>query len=151
MALVTYDPFRMLDQIRDEMNQLFENRLVRGRGDVSSAATADWVPAVDIKEETDRFVILADIPGVDAKDLEITMENGVLTLRGQREEQTKEEREGYTRVERVRGTFYRRFTLPDTADSEKISAKTKNGVLELVIPKHERVQPKKISVAATIE
>jgi HSP20 family protein len=149
MALMPYDPFRMLDQLRDEMNKVFESRLARGGNDVSNVVTSEWVPAVDIREEVNRFVILADIPGVDSKDLEITMENGVLTIKGERGQATEEEREGYTRMERVRGTFYRRFTLPDTAESERISAKTKNGVLELVIPKHERVQPRKISVEST--
>jgi HSP20 family protein len=74
------------------------------------------------------------------------MENGVLTLRGERKWQTEEEKEGYKRVERARGTFYRRFSLPDTADAEKISAKSKNGELFITIPKHEKVQPRKISV-----
>jgi HSP20 family protein len=131
------------------MNKVFESRLARAGSDVSNVVTSEWVPAVDVKEEPNRFLILADIPGVDPKDLEITMENGVLTIKGERAEEAQEEREGYTRMERVRGTFYRRFTLPDTAESERISAKTKNGVLELVIPKHERVQPRKISVSAT--
>jgi HSP20 family protein len=149
MALMPYDPFRMLDQVREEMNKVFESRLARAGSDVSNVVTSEWVPAVDVKEEPNRFVILADIPGVDPKDVEITMENGVLTIKGERAEEAQEEREGYTRMERVRGTFYRRFTLPDTAESERISAKTRNGVLELVIPKHERVQPRKISVATT--
>jgi HSP20 family protein len=147
---MAYDPFRMLNQIQEEMNKLFESRVARAAGgDLSNVVTSEWVPAVDIKEEPNQFVILADVPGVDAKDIEITMENGVLTIKGQRATETQEEREGFTRVERVRGTFYRRFTLPDTADAEKIAAKSKNGVLELVIPKHERVQPRKITVEAT--
>jgi HSP20 family protein len=150
MALIPYDPFRMINQLQEEMNKLFENRVARAGGsDLSNVVTSEWVPAVDIKEEQERFVILADVPGVDPKDIEVTMENGVLTMKGQRSTEAKEEREGYTRVERVRGTFYRRFTLPDTADAERIGAKVRNGVLEVTIPKHERVQPRKISVEAT--
>lgn len=150
MALMPYDPFRMLNQLQEEMNKLFESRVTRaGGGDLSNVVTSEWMPAIDIKEEPDRFVILADVPGVDPKDIEVTMDNGVLTIKGQRVAETKEELEGFTRIERVRGTFYRRFTLPDTADAEKIGAKCKNGVMEVVIPKHERVQPRKISVEAT--
>jgi HSP20 family protein len=101
---------------------------------------------VDIREDKDAYVLHADVPGVDPKDIEVHMENGVLTIRGERKSETKEERENYKRVERVRGTFYRRFTLPDTADADKISAKSVNGVLEVRIPKQETVQPRRISV-----
>ena len=101
---------------------------------------------MDIKEETERFLIHADIPGVDPKDIEVHMENGVLTIQGRREKETREEREGFKRIERARGSFLRRFTLPDTADSEKITAKCNNGVLEVSIPKHNKVQPRKITV-----
>ncbi|MFB3101211.1 MAG: Hsp20/alpha crystallin family protein, partial [Gammaproteobacteria bacterium] len=114
--------------------------------DYSNVVTSRWRPAVDIKEEEDRFVIYADLPGIDPKDIEITMDQGVLTLKGERSEETKEEREGYRRVERVSGSFYRRFSLPDTADSERIEAKGKNGVLEITLPKHEKVQARKITV-----
>ena len=112
----------------------------------SSVVTSDWVPAVDIKETNDAFVLHADIPGVDPKDIEVHMENGILTIKGQRESEKKEEREGYKRVERSYGSFYRRFSLPDTANADKIGAKSKNGVLEITIPKKEAVQPRKISV-----
>lgn len=142
MALTRYEPWSLLDDLHKELNRLFEARVGAGEPE----ATSDWIPAVDIKDEQDKFVIHADVPGVDPKDIEITMENGVLAIKGQRETETKEEREGYRRVERARGTFYRRFSLPDTADADKITAKSRNGVLEIVIPKHERVQPRKIAV-----
>ena len=91
-------------------------------------------------------MIHADIPGVDPKDIDVHMENGILTIKGERQSETKEEREGYKRVERVRGSFYRRFSLPDTADAEAISAKSQHGVLEVVIPKQQKVQPRRIQV-----
>ncbi len=103
---------------------------------------------VDIKEEADKFVILADIPGVKPEDIEVNMEDGVLTIKGEKHSENKTEENGYKRVERTFGTFYRRFSLPDTADPEGITAKTKHGVLELVIPKREAAQPKKIKVEA---
>ncbi len=149
MSLVRYEPWSLFNRFQDELNRLTRNEYF-GRdandSDNSNVVTSHWRPAVDIKEEEDRFVILADIPGVDPKDIEITMENGVLTLKGERVSDKEESHEGYTRVERVRGTFYRRFSLPDTADADHIEAKGKNGVLEIVLPKHEKVQPRRITV-----
>ena len=147
MALVRYEPWNLLNQFQDEVNRLFESRLGDlNESDNSSIVTSGWRPAVDIKEEENRFVILADVPGVDPKDIEVTMEDGVLTLKGERSTQKEEEREGYKRIERARGSFYRRFSLPDSANAEGIKAKGKDGVLEIVIPKHERVQPRRITV-----
>ena len=102
--------------------------------------------AVDIREDKDCFTITADLPGVNAKEIEVHAENGMLTIRGERDSRKKEEREGYKRIERSYGSFFRRFTLPDTADTDKISAKADNGVLTVTIPKHEKLQPRKIAV-----
>lgn len=148
MTLVRYEPFSLLERFQRELNRLSTGDFSgdESGGDYSNVVTSNWHPAVDIKEEDNRFVILADLPGVDPKDIEITMQNGVLTIRGERRSEKDEEREGFRRVERARGTFYRRFSLPDTADSERIQAKGKDGVLEVVIPKHEKVQPRRISV-----
>lgn len=144
-----YEPWSRLNQLFKEMERSLEPRAGLSPGeDTSTIATVDWIPTVDIKEEKDRFVLLADIPGVDPKDIDISMENGVLTIKGERRFETEQEREDYKRIERARGTFYRRFSLPDTADAEKISAKGRNGVLEIVIPKHERTKPRKIAVSS---
>jgi HSP20 family protein len=142
MALVRYDPWNMLDQFRREMDRMYETR----GGEEREIATSDWVPAVDVREDADCFVITADIPGVDPKDVEVNSEGGQLTIKGQRDLEKKEQHEGYKRVERAYGSFFRRFTLPDTADVEKITAKTNHGVLEVRIPKHEKLQPRKITV-----
>jgi HSP20 family protein len=144
MALTRYEPWGMLNQLHREMDRLFAGQYP-SLGE-EAATAANWVPAVDIKVEDDRYIIHADLPGVDPKDIDITMEQGVLTIQGTRETVNKEESDKYTRTERVSGSFFRRFTLPDSADIEKISAKSSNGVLELVIPKQEKVQPRKISV-----
>ena len=144
MTLMKYEPWNLLEQMRREMDHAMDARTAEG----SSVATSDWVPAVDIKEEKDSFVIVADIPGVDPKDIEVRMESGMLTIKGEKESEKKEEREGYKRVERSFGSFYRRFSLPDTADAEKITAKSNNGVLEVRIGKQEQVQPRKISVSS---
>jgi HSP20 family protein len=113
---------------------------------VEPDSVSDWLPAVDICEEEDRFVLLADLPGVDPENIDIAMENGVLTIQGYRESETTDEQTGYKRYERVSGSFMRRFTLPDTANQEEISAETRHGVLEISIPKQVKKQPRKIDV-----
>jgi HSP20 family protein len=103
---------------------------------------------VDIHEEANQFALNVDLPGVDPKAVEITADQGVLTIRGQREDTRKESREGYRRVERITGEFQRRFSLPDSADAQNIKAKFLNGVLEVAIPKLAQVQPRRITVEA---
>ncbi len=141
MAITRYEPWSLLSQLQKELERSQDEA---GEG---SIATAEWAPAVDIKEEPDKFVIKADIPGVKPDEIEVSMEEGVLTIKGEKKTEATTEKEGYKRVERTYGSFYRRFSLPDTADAEAISAKSKHGVLEIVIPKKEAVKPKKISVA----
>jgi len=143
MAIIRYEPWGLLNQLQKELERSKDDK--SGEGTV---ATAEWAPAVDIKEEVDKFVIHADIPGVKPEDIEVSMEAGVLTVKGEKESEAKTEKEGYKRVERTYGSFYRRFSLPDTADGDAINAKCKHGVLEIIIPKREAVKPKRISVAA---
>jgi HSP20 family protein len=143
MALMTRnEPWSLFDQLRREMDRAL------AQGGEEGVTAADWVPAVDIREEGENFIIIADIPGVDPKAIDVHTENGMLIIKGEREPEKKEQREGYKRIERAHGTFFRRFTLPDTADVEKIQAKGQNGVLEVRIPKHEKLQPRKINVQA---
>ena len=146
MALVRYEPWNLFEKMQDELNRMGVLTRDTIEGDNSHIVTSTWRPAVDIREEPNRFVILADLPGVDPKDIEITMDKGVLTIKGERVSEKEEAKEGYQRVERMHGTFYRRFSLPDTADAEHIEAHGRNGVLEIVLPKHADVQPRKISV-----
>ena len=143
MSLVRYQPWGLMRSLHEDIDRLFEQRLGM---DETSGSVANWTPPVDIREEENRFVLHADIPGVKADDIEVTMENGVLTISGSREDVSREERNGYRRVERVAGRFFRRFTLPDTANADGITAKCHDGVLEVVIPKHERVMPRRINV-----
>jgi len=149
MAIVSYDPFGTLSKLHQEVNRAFQNRIGGLEGDdASTAATSNWTPAVDIEEQTERFVITADIPGVAPEDIDVTMDKGVLTIKGERKEEKNVEHDGFRRVERVRGTFYRRFTLPDSANAEGISAHGKNGVLEISIPKGEKAKARRISVGS---
>jgi HSP20 family protein len=142
--LVRYDPWSLVNRLHGDIDRLMKPSWREDDG-TTSAAT-EWAPAVDIKEEDERFVIEADVPGVSPEEIEITMEDGVLSLAGNRRAGSRTEREGYRRVERVTGRFYRRFTLPDTADAEAIEAKFNQGVLVVSIPKLAKVQPRKINV-----
>ncbi|MDF9391198.1 MULTISPECIES: Hsp20/alpha crystallin family protein [Methylococcus] len=143
MTISRNEPWSLLNQLQRELERSFE-----GRQGPDSAATAEWTPAVDIKEEADRYVLLADLPGVSPDNIDVSMEQGVLTLRGERNTEARTERSGYKRIERVYGSFYRRFSLPDTADADGISARYNNGVLEIVIPKKAAIQPRRIVVSA---
>jgi len=151
MSLVRYQPrtthpFRQThrgQQWADFFNQHFSDPNSEAASDV---VTSDWTPAVDVKETDTAFILHADIPGVEPKDIDVHMENGLLTIKGQRESEKHEEQDDYTRVERRYGQFYRRFSLPDTADAENINAKYNNGVLRISIPKHTKLQARKIKV-----
>ncbi len=148
MNVMPYEPWNTLQRFNQDVNRLF-SRGVRWPfedGDGSSVVTSHWTPAVDVKEEADRFVISADVPGVSREDIDITMENGILTIKGERKLAQDGQREGYRRSERLFGAFYRRFALPAGADAEHISAACTNGVLEIVIPKEEAVKPRRIEV-----
>lgn len=147
MTLIRYQPWDMFNQVREDMSRLLETHFGDLRdSDNSRVITSQWTPAIDIKEEPNQFVIYADVPGVKVEDIEITMENGVLTVKGERKFEKEQEKNGYRRVERATGSFYRRFSLPDSANAERIEAKNKDGVLEIVIPKQEKTLPRKIAV-----
>jgi len=145
-SLVRQDPWSLVPRLQDEINRLFGNV---NQND-SSSATASWVPAVDVHEYADRFELYVDIPGVDPEKVDLTLENGVLTLSGQRSEVSVKKQEDplYQRVERGQGNFYRRFVIPNTVDSEKVNATGKNGVLTVTIPKQAKAMPRRIQIAA---
>ena len=142
MTVVRYEPWALVSRLQKEVDRLFGAPLT------TAADSGAWLPPVDIFEEANQFVLRVDLPGVDPKAVEITSEQGVLTIRGQREDSRKESREGFRRIERISGEFQRRFSLPETADAQNIKAKVANGVLEVSIPKVAQVQPLKIQVEA---
>jgi HSP20 family protein len=145
MNLVRFEPWSIADLMQRDFDRLATRRF--GRSDVETPVS-DWVPAVDIVEEKDRFLLRADVPGVTPADIDVSMEDGVLTIAGERHTDTHEDADGIRRFERVSGRFYRRFTLPETADAEGIAAKSGNGILEVTIPKLPEVQPRRITVEA---
>ena len=132
--------------LQDELKQVFERFFGDNETDSSSVVTAQWVPRVDIKEEANRFVILADLPGVDPTTIEVDMDKGVLSIKGERKSEAKAEGERWSRNERAHGVFYRRFALPDSANPDGIAASGKHGVLEISIPKRPEASPRRINV-----
>jgi len=142
MSLTRYRPLNIRDQFQRELSQFFN----AGTDNDNNIVTSDWSPSVDVKETDTDYQLIADIPGVDPKDIEVNAENGVLTIKGERKTETTDEKTDYKRVERSYGAFYRRFSLPDTADAEHISAKSEHGVLAITIPKQAKVQARKIEV-----
>jgi HSP20 family protein len=142
MTILRYEPWSLVNRLHRQFDEA-----------ISAAAEGDsdgawWIPQVDVHEEPERFAVLIDVPGVEPKDIEITAEKGVLTIRGERHTRTQEESSAYRRLERRSGKFLRRFTLPDSANLDAISAKHTQGVLEVTIPKQAKLQPRRIEVAA---
>lgn len=141
----------VFSQLHRQLNRSFESQAAANSAD--SSATADWVPPADVAEFADRFVLQLDVPGVSIDAIDITLDQGVLAISGQRgvEQGGKEAKvEGLerSRIERLQGRFYRRFTLPDTVDVGAVKASSRDGILEVVIPKQPKAQPRRIEVAA---
>ena len=150
MAIVRWEPFRDLVSLQERMNRLFEDSFRgtgRAAGDEDWALGGSWAPAVDIFEQGGDIVLKAELPGVDAKDVDIRVENNILTLRGERKLDNEVKRESYHRVERSYGSFSRSFTLPTVVDTDKIKADYRDGVLRVTLPKREEAKPKQITIS----
>jgi len=142
MSMLRYQPITLFDHFNNDINRY----LVKNRGKAAAGQERDWAPAVDIREEESRYLLSADIPGVDREKIEITLEDGVLTIKGERREESATSGQDFRRKERVHGTFMRQFTLPETVDSLNISAAVKDGVLDVIIPKLAKPQPTRITI-----
>ena len=143
MNIVHFEPWRLMGQLNREIDQLFgDSRSNAGAGE----ATNSWTPLVDVHEEPERFTVHADLPGVLPADIQVTADQGVLTIRGARRIEKRENHKRFERLERIEGDFLRRFTLPENARAEEITAKQSNGVLEVVIPKQPVVEPHRVKV-----
>ncbi|MEP6484740.1 MAG: Hsp20/alpha crystallin family protein [Rudaea sp.] len=147
MTITRYYPWAQNRRFQDEIKQVFDPFIGEDDTDQSNVVTSQWTPRVDIKEEDKRFVIQADIPGVDPSQIEVQMDKGILSVKGERAAELTAENTTTTRVERARGSFYRRFALPDSVDAEGISATGKHGVLEISIPKKPQTTPRRISIS----
>jgi HSP20 family protein len=139
-----FEPFRGTSTLQDQINRLFTDRFERS-GDESNLTS--WAPAVDIFETEHELVVKADLPEIDPKDLDIRVENNILSIRGERKFESKVSEDRYLRVERAYGSFSRSFSLANTVNSEAIKADYQNGVLTLTVPKREEAKPKQIKVS----
>lgn len=142
MSLTIYDPFRGVRALQSEINRLFERDFMESGADLS-----EWGIRVDVKEDENQVVLRADLPGMEQKDIRVHVENGVLSISGERHFNKEEKREDFHRIERSYGRFSRAFSLPSATDASNIKATYKNGVLEVVLPKHESARPRQIEVA----
>ncbi|MDH3545843.1 MAG: Hsp20/alpha crystallin family protein [Gammaproteobacteria bacterium] len=145
MNLVRFEPWSIIDQLHRDLSRSAQRGFATGNGE---NAVVDWVPAVDIVEHKDRFVVRADVPGVDPAAIDVSMDAGILSVSGERHAEDRSDVDGVQRYERSSGRFYRRFTLPETAAAEGITAKSANGILEISIPKLPEVQARRIKVEA---
>ena len=148
MAMSRWDPFRDLMSIQNELNRLF-GRTYTGGGSDAGTALGAWVPAMDIYETKDEFVVHVELPGVDPESVDVSVEDSTLSIKGERSFYTNVDEDSFHRVERRYGSFMRSITLPQTADAERIEAGFDQGVLTIHVPKVEAAKPKKITVKAT--
>ena len=147
MAITRTDPFRNFFNLQDQLFRTFD--ATYGRGDREESMTATWSPLVDIFEDQDGITLKAELPEVDAKDVDIQLEGNTLTLRGERKLEKDDNRDGYHRIERTYGAFSRTFTLPEMVDVEHITAQSKDGVLRIHLPKKPETKPRQIKVAVS--
>ncbi|MCH7821346.1 MAG: Hsp20/alpha crystallin family protein [Proteobacteria bacterium] len=145
MNLVRFQPWSVVDLLHRDFDRPALRRFGREDG---SNAVADWAPAIDIVEQKDRFVVRADVPGVEPANIHVTMDGRVLSVAGERKAEDRSDADGVQRFERVSGRFERRFTLPESADADGITAKSAHGILEISIPKRPELQARRITVKA---
>ena len=148
MALVRWDPIRELDTLQGEMNRLFSSFFDSPTAPANGGATTRrWIPAMDLVETAEHFVLKADLPGIEQSDVSIELEKNVLTVAGERKTEHEEKHEGYYRVERATGSFSRSLTLPEGVDPDGVTASFHNGVLEVRIPKPAAAKPRRVQIA----
>jgi HSP20 family protein len=142
------DPFRELDRIQNEMNSLFNWSITDGRDRDKEAGFLSYAvsPSVDYDEDENNVMIKADLPGIDKKNIDVHVQDGVLTIKGERKEEEKSKKHGARVTERYYGSFYRQISLPTAVDETKVAAEYKDGVLSLTLPKKEEAKPKQIKV-----
>jgi HSP20 family protein len=145
MTLVRWDPFRELEDMSERLNRVFSRPALRTNGK-ENLTVADWIPTVDISETDGEYLIKAELPEVKKEDVKVTVEDGVLTIQGERRQEKEEKGKRFHRVERSYGSFVRSFTLPESVDNGGVKAEYKDGVLNLHLPKSEKVKPKAIEV-----
>ncbi|MBZ5697211.1 MAG: Hsp20/alpha crystallin family protein [Acidobacteriia bacterium] len=147
-AISRLEPFRGLSTLHDQVSRLFNETIFQGRGEESALTT--WAPAVDIYETPNELVVKADLPEMQEKDIDVRVENNLLTIRGERKFEKNISEDNYLRVERSYGSFSRSFSLPNTVNTESIHADYKNGVLTVNLPKREESKPRQVKINVNV-
>jgi HSP20 family protein len=146
MALIRWEPARELQTLQQEVNRLFGSVFDTPTG-AGNGGSRRWIPAMDLVEQGDHYVLRADLPGLSEEDVKVELEDNVLTIAGERKSEHEQRKEGYYRVERASGHFSRSLTLPEGIDPESIQAHFKNGVLEVRVPKPEERKPRRVAIS----
>jgi len=141
-----WDPFREMELLQKEMNRLFDFSLAHSPNEYPALLGGQWSPAVDIHDAKDNFLVKVDLPGLKKEDIDVSVEEDTLIIRGEKKRDNEIKEDNYYRSERFYGTFCRQLTLPASVDSAKVEASYKDGVLKLVLPKKEEAKPKQIKV-----
>jgi HSP20 family protein len=149
MNLIKWDPFRELDDVSSRLNRIFGRLPSRSTSDNEMLAVADWMPSVDISETDAAYLIKGEIPGVNKEDVKVTIQDGMLTIQGERKQEKEEKNKKFHRVECSYGNFMRSFRVPDDADESGVKAEFKDGMLNVTLPKSEKAKPKSINVSVS--
>jgi len=149
MSLVKWDPFRELEDISSRLNRIFGRATTRSEPDREMLATADWTPSVDISETDMAYLVKGEIPGVKKEDVKVTIQDGMLTIQGERKQEKEEKGKKFHRIERSYGSFVRSFRLPDDTDENKVKAEFKDGMINITLPKSAKAKPKAVEVSVS--
>jgi HSP20 family protein len=149
MNLIKWDPFRELEDVSSRLNRIFGRTPVRAESDKEMLAVADWMPSVDISETDSAYLIKGEIPGVKKEDVKVTIQEGMLTIQGERKQEKEEKGKKFHRVECCYGNFVRSFRVPDDADESSVKAEFKDGMLNVTLPKSAKAKVKSINVSVS--
>ncbi|MFZ2525154.1 MAG: Hsp20/alpha crystallin family protein [Candidatus Ferrigenium altingense] len=149
MNLVKWDPFRELEDVTNRLNRIFGQPLARSESGQNMLAVADWAPSVDISETDSAYLIKGEIPGVKKEDVKVTIQDGMLTIQGERRQEKEEKGKKFHRIECSYGSFARSFRVPSDADESSVKAEFKDGMLNVTLAKSEKAKPKSINVSVS--
>ena len=149
MNLIKWDPFKELEDVSNRLNRIFRRAPVRAEPGNEMLAMADWAPSVDISETGTAYLVKAEIPGVNKDDVKVTIQDGMLTIQGERKMEKEEKDKKFHRIERTYGSFVRSFRVPGDADENSVKAEFKDGMLNVTLAKSEKAKPKQINVSVS--
>ena len=149
MNLIKWDPFMELEDVSSRLNRIFGRNPVRSESNTEMMAVADWMPSVDISETDTAYLIKGEIPGVKKEDVKVTIQDGMLTIQGERKQEKEDKGKKFHRIECSYGSFVRSFRVPDDADESAVKAEFKDGMLNVTLPKSAKAKPKSVNVSVS--